>query len=259
MTTVIVKGADFSAGELLHYSPPVSGATLCAFVGEDRLSAALKNYGTGADLSVNQGDPKAQGDGFRRFGPFDSFLTPAFYTASTTILLVSRSVYPLTDQFGIVISSERDDADGGRRGGGFARINNADYLRMYASGTLSGAPTAPSANTQIAGITAANSAGFFSGTISPGTVANTINISAARVTTPAVSRTTTSDPNATLAPAANEASFPFLVGSHYRAGANFAPVDIGFVAVFPRLLSAAEIATMYTSVKKRFASRGITV
>lgn len=259
MTSILVKGANFSGGELVGYVPPVSGAKVCAFVGDSRESSALKNYGSGAELKVNNGAPVAQGDGFRRFGPFDSFLTDAHYTSSCTILAVCRSVYPLTDQFGIVVSSERDDADGGRRGGGLVRINNADYLRAYVSGTSAGAAAAAHTNTQIAGITAANSAGFFAGTFTPGSAANTVAISADRYSAPVVGRTAVSDANATFAPAANEASFPFMIGSHYRVGANFAPVDIGFVAVFPRKLTPAEIAKMYASVKKRFAALGVTI
>ncbi|MBF8651480.1 hypothetical protein IRZ81_11800 [Pseudomonas putida] len=259
MTTIIVKDADFSSGDLINYAPPVSGATLCAFVGDTRDAASLKNYGSGQNLSVYQGAPKAQGDGFRRFGAFDSYKTDSYYTPEMTMLVVARSVYPLTDQFGIVISSERDNSDGGRRGAGIVRLNNADYLRMYVNGTLNGAPTAPNTNTQVPGVTQANSAAFSSGTFAPGTTPNTVVLGAQRHSAPTVARSVVSDANPTLAPASNESSFPLLVGSHYRPSGNFAPVDIGFVAVYPRVLTAEEIQKMYASVKRRFASFGVAI
>jgi hypothetical protein len=260
MTSIIVKGADFSAGQLSNYVPPVAGATLAAFVGDERKSFAMRNFGSGKDLSIYAGDPQYQGKGFRRFGPGQAFLTDSYYTEQMTFLAVCKSVYPLgSSRYGILIASERDAADGGRRGVGMARIPSSDYWRVNVNGTLSGAAASASTTTSATGITEANSAGFLSATVGKGTAANTVALAINRYTDPAKSGSAVSAANATFAPATDEQSSPLLVGFHYRGGTNYDPLDIGFMAVYPRILTADEIATMYQSVRRRFASLGVSI
>ncbi|MOA43385.1 hypothetical protein D3C78_1655320 [compost metagenome] len=51
------------------------------------------------------------------------------------------------------------------------------------------------------------------------------------------------------------------IGAMHRtdAGAMIGPVDIAFVMIVPRLLSATEKQRVYNSVKRRFASFGIAI
>ena len=60
-------------------------------------------------------------------------------------------------------------------------------------------------------------------------------------------------------PTADEASFPFCIGHNQRPGIPLGDIDIGFVAVFPRVLTAAEIDAMYQSVKRRFTALGVAI
>lgn len=260
MTNIIVKGADFSDGELYNYVPPVAGAKLVAFVGDQRDSTSLRNFGSGADLIVHSGNPLYQGNGFRRFGPFDGYRSDAFYTENMTILAVCRSVYPLgASKWGTLISSERDASDGGRRGAGMGRPPSNDYWRAMVNGTLNGASVTGTASTPIGGMSEANSAGFLAATFNTGAVANTVELAINRLSDPTKVGTGTSAANTTFAPAIDEASYPLLVGTHYRVTSNYDPIDIGFIAVYPRKLTTTEISTMYKSVQRRFASLGVSI
>jgi hypothetical protein len=255
MTTIIVKNADFSAGRISHYSPPVQGATLCAFVGDADDNTCLRNFGSGADLVVSVGAPASQGAAFRQFS-YQNYLTAggAYFTPNTTLLMLHRTVGAITN-WGIGIASERTHADGGRRGVNLNRYNSGQRISAAVMGTSGGAQAQVTANT---GATddASPTPAFVAATFQPAGSGSRVDIY--RVSAPAKSASSSNTTNATLVPTADESSYPFRVGHSYLSSA-YGLLDIGFVAAFPRLLSYAEITKMYASVQKRFASLGVTV
>lgn len=252
MTTIIVKNADFSGGRLAHYLPPVDGATLCAFVGDQDDSASLRNFGSGGDLQIGAGYPASVDEAFRRFSHLHYLKSDAFRTESTTLLAVYRSVTPLTGH-GVVIASERDVADGGRRGCALVRNNTTENLYVAAFGTA--------ANNTVQNLSsnlpAAASPAFVAGVVEPYAPTG-VKLKSYRMTPTVATGPLTSNALANIAPAADEASFPFRIGNNYR-GVVMGEIDIGFVAVYPRALTVEEMEALYQSVKRRFAALGVSL
>lgn len=258
MTTIIVKNADFSADRIQHYVPPVEGAVLCAFVGDENADTMLRNFGTAADLQINTGHPAYQGGGFRRFNSGNSLLSPVHYTPQQTILVVSRAVYvdgETPKSFSVAISSERN-TETGRAGGGVMRNANADHMAaIYYRDNNPGHTTLiarPFVNQ-----TEATSAGFVAATVDFD--GDSLRLAIDRITDPVASSSAVMTGDAEYGPQLDEADYPYLIGVTYRGNPEFSPLDIGFVAVYPRILTAAEIASIHQSVKKRFDSLGVTI
>ena len=74
---------------------------------------------------------------------------------------------------------------------------------------------------------------------------------------PSVSQGTNAT-NATTRPTADEADYPFLLGANY-VGTIVHPLDIAFVGMWPRLLSADEMQQMRASIGKRMAAYGVAI
>jgi hypothetical protein len=251
MTTIIVKDADFSGGPIRYFEPPIADATVCSFVGD--ATVGLKNYGTLGDLT-QVGSP-VQVDGlFKRFLNGTNYLvTPAYRTLNTSIMVVYRGVGVPASNYAVVVSSERDHADGGRRGISLVRNLSSYGLITSTFGTLNGA----SQSVAITMTQADHAANFAFGKWYPNGPSSSSFIE--RLTAVAANATTVSVGNATQLPAADEATAGLLrVGSSYRSFGVEA-CDIAFIMVVPRLISNAERDKVYASLKTRFAHFGVTL
>lgn len=255
MTTIIVKNANFSGGRIAHYSPPVAGATLCAFVGDQDDGTWLRNFGSGADLNVGLGTPTKVDASFRRFDPANFIVGPAYRTPATTLIAVYRSVAPIT-KHGMLLSSERPSAfDSGQRGITLMRESTGETVRASILGTSAGAPAASAIVTPVAPAGAA----FVISTVIPNAPTG-MKSSLKRFSAPESSLISGSSTNVTFAPASDEAAYPFRIGANYLpVQTGLGPIDVGFVAVFPFELTTAEKDAMYHSVQKRFAAFGVTI
>lgn len=253
MTTITVKGANFASGPIAHYSPPVLGSTLCAFVGDADENTYLRNFGSGADLVRVAGKPAQIDPAFRRFNYLNYLKSDAYRTENTTLLAVYRNPTPITS-FALVISSERDHADGGRRGCGLTRTSGTEGMYMGVFGT-----NAVNQNSLVK-VDLAPQVGpaFIAGTVFPHTSPGA-KVQAFRKTPTEATTGIVSVADADHQPTADEASFPFCIGHNQRPGVPLGDIDIGFVAVFPRVLTADEIDVMYQSVKRRFTALGVSI
>lgn len=252
MTTIIVKDADFSGGKLAHYSPPVAGATLCAFVGDADDSTWLRNFGSGSDLVIGAGKPVSVDQAFRRFGAANHLVSDSPRTAATTMLAVYRSILPVNN-YSAILSSERDHTDNGRRGCALNRINTSDAPYAAAFGT-NAAGTAYQALTS--NLNAADSPAFAVGVIED--LNNGVRVQAIRKTAPEQVGPNLSPGLATMKMTADEYKYPLKVGHTYRSFTG-TEIDIGFVAVYPRVLTTTEIDKIYQSVKRRFTALGVAI
>lgn len=255
MTTIIVKGANFAAGRIAHYSPPIEGASLCAFVGDSDDATWLRNFGSGSDLTVVKGAPEKIDAAFRRFNPQNFLTSNVHRPVAGTYMAVYRSILPLA-LHGVLLSSEREAVvDPGRRGVSLLRANAVEAAAMTVFGTSTAnvyqtftnqtpvSPTGPA---------------FVVGTVEP-LSPNGVRSSIARLTPDPLTVNATST-TASMAATADEASWPLRIGTHYRTDQSaIGSIDVGFVAVFPRVLTAAEKDAMYQSVKRRFLALGITI
>lgn len=250
MTTIIVKNADFSGGRIAGYTPPVAGATTMAFVGDSDDATSTRNFGSGGAIT-KVGQPASIDAAFRRFVDTTAFFnTPSIYTPNMTILGVYRTITPLTG-FGVIASSERNNADGGRRGAGLLRSNTVETVGMNTYGTNAGATYSNGANT-----TADTSPAFVAGQVIPSGSATQSKIWRRTAAQQAVVGSVSAQP--TTVPAADEAANPLRIGANYR-GIALGSIDLAFVAIFPRALTLTEIDLMYVSVKKRMTALGITI
>lgn len=252
---IYMKNADYSAGRLAGYMPPVAGASTVAFVGDSDPNTRLRNFGSGAPLTET-GAPTQTDAAFRRFD-IANFLTlpSSYYTASCTILAVHRSVTPITG-FSAIVASERDylvagGGDGGRRGMDLLRNSNTETVSIDPFGTSAGASTS-----QPIGPAGQTGAQFNAGTVAPKSGGGVSLALYRRTATQA--QATGTNVNTTLSPMGDEASYPFRVGNTYRS-VSLVAIDVGFVAVFPRVLTLAEIDLMYASVAKRFTALGFPI
>lgn len=251
MTTIFVKNADFSGGRLAHYAPPVAGAALCAFVGDSDDSVWLRNFGSGADLAIGAGSPSIVDQAFRRFGTLNFLNSDAYRTPQLTMLAVYRSITPVSN-YSSILSSEREAGDGGRRGCVLNRNNTTDAAYVGAFGTSSSGASQGS----FSNLSAAVGPSFVAGTIE--NITTGARSQAFRKTSPSQDGPIINGTLLNQQPAADEASYPLRVGHSYRSYV-LSDIDIGFVAVYPRVLSAAEISQMYSSVRKRFAALGVSI
>lgn len=254
MTTIIVKNMDFSGGRIAHYTPPVSGASLCAFVGDKTDADYLRNFGTGSDLEPH-GVHASIDAGFRRFSLINYLQSSFARTENTTILAVCRQVTAAKN--GIVMSSERDIATGGRRGLSLAARGTAEAKPYILAGGSSDTNTTSSLLLTLTEASTAPS--FLVGTAKPrpNSAAGTA-VSVARLSVP-IQSMETSYGNATLAITSDEAGYPMRVGRGYLELSAIGDVDIGFIAAYDRILTTTEQAQMLQSVRRRFASLGITI
>ncbi|MHC8315688.1 hypothetical protein [Pseudomonas sp. LB3P31] len=256
MTTIIVKGANFASGHIAHYSPPVEGASLCAFVGDSDDTTWLRNFGSGADLTVAKGAPEKIDAAFRRFGPQNYLASGVYRTPEITVMAVYRSIVPAT-LHGVLLSSEREAVvDPGRRGISLLRANGVEAASMTVFGT-----NTSNVYQTFTNQTAVSPTGpaFIAGTVEP-LIPTGARTSIARLTPAPLTGTNATSTTASLAPTVDEASFPLRIGTHYRADQSaIGLIDIGFLAVFPRVLTATEKDAMYQSVKKRFAALGVAI
>lgn len=252
MTTIIVKNRDFSAGNFVHYVPPVDGAEVFSFVGgNDNLF--VKNFGSLNDLDVGAGagTPVVVDDVYRRFNQVNWLVTPATRSTATTILAVHRDVAPIAAH-GILIGNDRQHADGGRRGMVLSRSSTDKSVLGWVNGTSGGTNVGPASTLAIIPGDAAFTAAIVKPTATTGA-----QLKVAMLSNPQQFKAYVANTEATIAPAADEAAFPFRVGRHYRAAGG--DIDIGFVAVYPRELTDVELQKIYASVKKRFAAFGVAI
>lgn len=252
MTTIIVKNANFSGGKIANYTPPVAGASLCAFVGDADESTWLRNFGSGANLVVGAGKPASVDAAFRRFGASNFLQSDTPRTPATTMLAVYRSITPVNN-YSAIISSERDYTDNGRRGCALHRINTQDAPYAAAFGT-NAAGTAYQALTS--NLEASTSLAFAVGLIED--QANGVRVQVLRKTAPAQNGPSLSPGLVSMKTMPDEASYPLRIGHTYRSFQGV-EIDIGFVAVYPRILTSAEIESIYQSVARRFTALGITI
>ena len=250
MVDILAKSQDYAGGTLLGYVPPVTGLSVCAFIG-DAESNWLTNYGSGGAI-VATGAPSVQANGFRRFLETAYLTLPVAMTDAMTVCAVYRNVTPIT-LYGQICCSERDYIDGGRRGFSLFRYNVNQGVQAGTFGTNAGANL-----TVAVGLTDVDGPAFVAATrapLSPGA-----QISLRRLTATAQTPAAATNTNATFGATGDEASYPLLVGREYRTGANTGgPIDVGFLAVAPRVLSSDEITALYNSVKKRFTALGTTI
>lgn len=252
MTKIIVKGADFSGGKIASYTPPVAGSSLCAFVGDADESTWLRNFGSGKDLVIGAGKPYSVDAAFRRFGASNFLQSDAFRTPAITMLSVYRSITPVAN-YSAILSSERDYTDNGRRGCALNRINTQDSPYAAAFGTNAGGTAYQALTSNLA---ASTSPAFAVGQLEDQTTG--VRVQALRKTAPAQTGPNLSPGLATMKTMADEANYPLRVGHTYRSFQG-TEIDIGFVAVYPRILTEVEIEAVYQSVKRRFAALGVAV
>lgn len=248
MVTIIVKNADYS-GDFVGYVPPVDGATLAAFVGDDDL--ALRNFGSGGDLTAPGAFP-AGGElaGFREVNYLTSyFVAPGVFRPTGDATLMSVwSKGDAASGYVLPLSTEHNTTSGttGRRGiaiGQYITGNTQLIQTDVAGGTNRSNAVAASAAAQCGIGTYQVIGGNF--------VQQMFNMTAGT----ASSVGTYSDAEGFYN--AEEADKPFNIGRNpiATAGAGL----IGFVAVWPFALTETQRGAMYTSVKKRFTSLGVTI
>lgn len=248
MTTILVRNADFSGAPLYGYRPPVDGASLCAFVGDER--AYLRNFGSGDDLAIGAGNPQPVDAAFRRFSAGDYLVSPSYRTEATTLIVVARKVG--TSGFANPMSAERNADDGGRRGIALNLDNANSRMTATVYGTSGGANT-----TLTSYVTADTNPGFYAATYRPDSSSGT-RTTAYRLTEAVGTGANSLSTNATMEPTDDEDEFPFVIGATHRSFSS-QEVDIGFVAAYPRVLTTAELALIHASVAKRFEALGFLI
>lgn len=245
--TTIITNSDLSGAPLLMYDPPVAEATVCAFVGDQ--AAHLRNFGSGANLTM-VGVAGSVDAAFRRFGPAAYINTGVPRTPEMTVIAVYRNTGGAG--YGLVASSERDHADGGRRGISLSRSNVDTSLSFNMFGTNASGAVSTVGKTIPANAAAAVFVAGRYQQLSPGG-----RVAVTRETTPREVSTYASNTGPTFQVSADEASFPIRVGTNYRATPG--DIDVGFVMIAPRLLLDAEITAVYESVKRRFSALGVNI
>lgn len=246
----IAKTLDNAGGALLGYIPPISDLSVCAFIG-DGGDQYITNFGDGGAIAAT-GSPLSQGNGFRRYLETAYLTLPVAMTDNMTVCAVYRNVTPTTD-YGFICSSERDYSDGGRRGFSLYRSNSNQSIITSTMGTNSGAPLSVAV-----GLSNIDGPAFVAGIrapLSPGA-----SVTVKRLTPTALNPSPVTNTNSSFGATVDEDDFPLLVGREYRTSVNLGgPIDIGFIAVCPRVMSSDEITTLYNSVKARFAALGTTI
>lgn len=264
MTTIIVKGANYAGGKLQYYEAPIADLTVCSWLGLDNIYN--RNFGTLGGTNTVVGSPVKQDELFRRFDLNNYLITPTYRKPITSMFAVFRDVSPLpvVQDFGFMISSERDamngaNYNGGRRGITFARgyaIGGSSYQIVTSiHGDNAGIDYAVSSSV-VANQNVLTQAATFSESSASGT--GGARAKTYRFTDVAANGTTTDTAVASTLDLADEASYPFLVGRSYRTAYN-KPIDLAFIAIGERLWTAAEKQALYDSVKRRFTALGGTM
>ncbi|MCY1396596.1 hypothetical protein D9M71_115740 [compost metagenome] len=257
MTTFIIKNADFSGGRLVDYDSPVADAEVCAWLGGS-LPDAARNFGTQGELSI-RGGPVVMDDLWCRVSGAGFFETSTHLARDTTFIVVTKSVGDLTTGANrpAIISNEAGDA-----------TVKAGYTMWM------GAPTAPETRyiwSNLVYTDATNKQWIGNSGLKLGNVKEPMFLIGETTRNPSdwlrttiENFTTPVESNGVTAGGyAGPFSFPgnIRIGAMHRtdAGAMIGPVDIAFVMIVPRLLSATEKQRVYNSVKRRFASFGIAI
>lgn len=259
MTTFISKDADFSGGRLVDYDCPILDAGVCAWLGGG-LSDAVRNFGTGPDLTV-VGSPTPIDDLFLRVSGAAYLQTEQLRTAESTVVVVYRNVDPAANGVNRPSILSNDTGTAALRNGlslysgpgdGYAGAASISHVNQPAN-TL-----ATLAQTLAVGARNVLAPQFFVAEEAR-QVSGLSKLTISTLTIPAETKTLSLGGSST--PPMDISQGPYRIGASYRndAAALIGAVDVAFVAIIPRVLSAAEKQTLYNSVKRRFAAYGITI
>lgn len=250
MTTIIVKGADYSAGPIVGYVPPVPGALLASWVGDTDPEVALRNFGSEADLTLAAAMPiPGVTPGFRRVSSVNYLQTDIIRTESMTFVAVG--IATSGGDWKLMISGERDAVSPGtgRRSLTLRMQGSTNNRTMVASGTSS-------TNDTLSSIDVRAAPRCLIGTAEPGSGAG------ASVwlhdMTENQSGTKTNSTQATTLPDEHDVHYPFRIGANYVDTSS--SCELAFVGIWPFVMSDTQRTLIYNSVKKRLDTRyGVTI
>jgi hypothetical protein len=256
MARIELGNADLSGAGLAMWVPPIDGLSIAAFVGDPNDANCLRNFGSGADLTVPGGLPEYQDDGFRLFdAAAGRYMTSAIPRpsgdAGTLIAVIRKPVADTTWGIALASSHPNTSGNGGRRGveltqtnGGTGRLDMANRYPNGSGGysTLEKFTDVAAEDKMVIGTFWTSGGSSYVQLFCP---------------TTGYASLSTSTSNSEAAYNAEEADYPFRIGANYVGTASL--MQLGFIGFAPSVLSSDDQAKLYAAVKKRFAALGATI